>query len=353
MKIKSITTSKLFILLVFLLTGFSIVIAQKTKPSKETQNALNELLSNTKKEKKIEYTDREELQEQIKSAFLKWSQKVEFEKQADYKVRIQKQSQSKFTEICIEEIKKKINSFRPSDLNINLLIYDAENEFFPIVFKFKEKKWEKQVKISIDKAQNFKEAEWHNLQWKKEESDWCFIYNDLFPSKIYLNSNSYDITFKLPLLNQEEIKFAFNDFGIENLYLNKFIFNYLKATEKEKDHIIYSPDGVANARKNYETGVGLDDKGGYIQSKRTLINKKNIVSKCYDVGDQGIVVVSVEIDRDGKVISATPGVKGTTTNSKCLFDTARQMAMETKFNSDPKAPASQSETIIYKFTFSK
>ncbi len=196
------------------------------------------------KEKKYEYTDRGSIQKSIKSSFLKWSQKGEFEKQADYEVRLQNQSQSKFTEICIEEIRKKINSFHSSDLSVNLLTYDAENEFFPTVFKFKGREWKNQVRISIDKAQNFKENEWRNFQWRKEESSWCFIYNDMFPSKIYLGSNSFDTTFKLPLSNQEEITVAFDDLEIETPHLKGFVFNYSTAMEKEKENNIYSPDEI-------------------------------------------------------------------------------------------------------------
>src|SRR5690554_2865474 len=178
------------------------------------------------KEKKYEYTDRGSIQKNIQSAFLKWNQKGEFEKQTDYEVRLQKQSKSKFTEICIEEIKKKINSFRSSDLSMNLLTYDSEKEIFPTLFKFKGREWKTNQKISIDKAQNFKEKEWQNFQWQKEESNWCFIDNDLLPSIISLKSNSHYTTVNLPLPNQEEITVAFNDLGIENPYLKNFVFNY-------------------------------------------------------------------------------------------------------------------------------
>lgn len=349
MKIKSIKISKLLILLVFVFTSFNNVSAQDPKTDKSTTDALSSILNGpkTEKEKKYKYTDREVLQKNIKSSFLNWSQKGEFEKQADYELRIQKQSQSKFTEICIQEIKKKINSFSSSDLIINLLTYDAENEVLPAVFTFKEREWKNQVKISIDKAQNFKEVEWRNLQWQKEKSKWCFIHNDLFPSKIYLNSNSYEITFKLPLPNQEEIKVAFNDLGIENPYLKDFIFNY--STSMEEENNISFSDGIPSVRIDYGTGVGLDGDGGYLLGGRRAVDKKIIVPKCYEAGT---VVVSIEVDRNGKVISATPGVRGTTNISKCLLDPARQMAMETKFNSDPKAPESQMGKIIYRFGIS-
>lgn len=369
----------LFFQLCFLFTGFSSVFAQgqapviqkeekpkqvttptetkpieqpkvEPKPDQSTTDALSTILVAPKQEKveKYEYTDRGSIQKNIKSVFFNWSQKGEFEKQADYEVRIKKQSQSKFTEICIEEIKKKINSFRSSDLSINLLTYDAENEFFPTVFKFKGREWKNQVKISIDKAQNFKENEWRKFHWQKEESIWCLINNELFPSKIYLKRNSHYITFNLPLPNQEEITVSFNDLGIENPYLKDFIFNYSTALGKESN--IYSPDGDPNASSYYGIRKGLDGDGNYLLGGRKAIVKKIIVQDC---NQEGTVVVDIDVDRSGNVTKAIPGGKGTTTNSKCLLDPARRAALETKFNSDPNAPESQIGRIIYRFSLSE
>lgn len=367
MKTKSLKLRIIFILMFFLFICPSVGFAQNhagnikkeidkepvvkkpdLKPDQSTTDALSSILNGPKSDRVFIYNDREMLQKNIKTSFLKWSQKGEFEKQADYEERIQKQSQNKFTEICVKEIKKKTNSFRSSDLSVSLLTYDAENEFFPTVFKFKGREWKNQVKISIDKAQNFKENEWRKFQWQKEKSTWCFIDNGLFPSKIYLESNSFDITFNLPLSNQEEITVAFNDLGIENPYVKDFIFNYSTAIEKENN--INSQDGVPSARVNYNTGVGLDGDGSYQIGGRRVIDKVIIVQDC---NQEGIVVVDIEVDRNGNVTNAIPGVRGTTNTSRCLLDPARQMAMETKFNSDPKAPESQMGRIIYRFSLSE
>lgn len=345
MKPKLLKMRIFFILLFFVFTGFSYMSAQELKqelkPDKSTADALSSVLNAP--------NDRDSIQKNIKSTLLNWSQKGEFEKQADYEVRLQKQSQSKFTEICFEEIKKKINSFSSSDLSINLLTYDAENEFFPTAFKFKGREWKNHVKISINKAQIFKENEWHNLKWQKAESSWCFIVNDLFPSKIYLESNSFDITFKLPLPNQEEITVAFNDLEIENPYLKDFIFNYSTAIQKEKENKIYSQYGVPSAKNNYGIGTGLDGDGNYLLGGRKVLIKEKFVQEC---NEAGTVVVSIEVDRNGKVISAISGVRGTTNNSKCLLEPAKRAALTTKFNSDEKAPAVQIGKIIYRFTLS-
>ena len=60
-----------------------------------------------------------------------------------------------------------------------------------------------------------------------------------------------------------------------------------------------------------------------------------------------------EVDNNGKVIKAIPGVKGSTNTSPCLLEPAKQAALKTKWNADLKAPIKQKGTIIYKFSLSK
>ncbi|MGB8705504.1 MAG: energy transducer TonB, partial [Gillisia sp.] len=61
----------------------------------------------------------------------------------------------------------------------------------------------------------------------------------------------------------------------------------------------------------------------------------------------------IEVNQQGQVIKAIPGVKGTTNNASCLTDPARRAALATKFNSDPKAPSKQVGVIIYNFKLSE
>ena len=63
----------------------------------------------------------------------------------------------------------------------------------------------------------------------------------------------------------------------------------------------------------------------------------------------GIVVVEIIVDRDGNVISAREGVKGTTTTDPLLLKLAREAALKSKFNSDINAPVHQKGTITYYF----
>ncbi len=111
-----------------------------------------------------------------------------------------------------------------------------------------------------------------------------------------------------------------------------------------------SPDGDPNAKSYYGTGKGLDGDGNYRLGGRKALNKEKIVQDC---NESGIVVVKIEVNQSGKVVRATPGIKGTTNSVTCLMEPAKRAALATRFNSDAKAPVKQVGTIIYQFKLSE
>jgi len=69
----------------------------------------------------------------------------------------------------------------------------------------------------------------------------------------------------------------------------------------------------------------------------------------YDYQGEGRVVVEVSVDRSGKVIQATPGIKGSTTLDEYLLKVAKDAAMKATFSAKPDAPTVQKGTITYNF----
>lgn len=69
----------------------------------------------------------------------------------------------------------------------------------------------------------------------------------------------------------------------------------------------------------------------------------------YNSKSEGKVVVEIRVDRSGKVISASPGKAGTTTNDPVLREAAKAAALKARFNSDPNAAEVQVGTITYTF----
>ncbi|MCA0133567.1 energy transducer TonB [Winogradskyella alexanderae] len=60
-----------------------------------------------------------------------------------------------------------------------------------------------------------------------------------------------------------------------------------------------------------------------------------------DCNEYGLVVVRIEVNRQGSVIKAEPGIKGTTNTHPCLLEPAKKIAESHKWPPDPNAPTRQ------------
>lgn len=87
-------------------------------------------------------------------------------------------------------------------------------------------------------------------------------------------------------------------------------------------------------------GISYDLQGRGIQSFPAIK---------YDYQGDGIVVVSVSVNQSGKVIQATPGIKGSTTLDENLLRIAKEAALGTSFEVKKDAPAVQKGTISITF----
>lgn len=95
------------------------------------------------------------------------------------------------------------------------------------------------------------------------------------------------------------------------------------------------------------SGGGSGGGSGYSLGNRKALSKP---APKYTCDEAGKVVVEVTVDQNGKTISATPGIKGTTNTARCLLDQAKIAAMNTKWDADSNAPAKQVGKIIYNFS---
>jgi outer membrane biosynthesis protein TonB len=69
----------------------------------------------------------------------------------------------------------------------------------------------------------------------------------------------------------------------------------------------------------------------------------------YDSKEQGKVVVTIKVDRNGNVTSAVAGAKGTNVSDQALWQLAKDAALKSRFATDPNAPDTQVGTITYNF----
>ena len=100
----------------------------------------------------------------------------------------------------------------------------------------------------------------------------------------------------------------------------------------------------------YYGNTGSGSGGNYNLAGRKALSKPIEKPDCQE---EGIVVVKIEVNKNGKVIRAVPGVKGSDNTADCLLEPAKQAALKTTWNADSKAPSKQIGYIIYKFSLSK
>ena len=86
------------------------------------------------------------------------------------------------------------------------------------------------------------------------------------------------------------------------------------------------------------TGYGLKGRGSPSKSK--------VLPEC---DEEGSVVVEIHVNRQGSVVKAIPGKRGTTGVS-CLYEAARKTALTYKWPSNSKAPADQVGFVVINFS---
>lgn len=105
-------------------------------------------------------------------------------------------------------------------------------------------------------------------------------------------------------------------------------------------------DGDPYATSYYGAPGSGSGTGGYGLSGRSLVSKGKVQQEC---NEEGRVVVRIVVGRNGQVIQATPGVKGTTNNAPCLLEPAKKTALQHRWNPDSNAPAEQIGFVVVNF----
>ena len=131
--------------------------------------------------------------------------------------------------------------------------------------------------------------------------------------------------------------------------------------KKKLDNLI---GGVKNSDGNTDGGEGPDNQGGnkgqldgdpYAPSYfggsgpgkggvgfglggRGRPSKRIYKQEC---NEYGLVVVRIEVNRQGKVVKAEPGIRGTTNTHPCLLEPAKKIALSHKWPADADAPTRQ------------
>lgn len=104
-------------------------------------------------------------------------------------------------------------------------------------------------------------------------------------------------------------------------------------------------DGDPNASTHSGGGIGTNGIAFNLGGRTVAELKKPV----YESQAQGTVVVTIRVNRYGKVVNATAGAKGSTTTNSYLYARAKEAALQTTFDAKPNAPEVQIGTIVYHF----
>ncbi len=105
-----------------------------------------------------------------------------------------------------------------------------------------------------------------------------------------------------------------------------------------------SPDGAIDADDIEQEGGGQGVEYSLTGRDANLLPRPD-----YTTPAEGRVVVRIVVDREGVVIRASAGARGTTTTDATLHRLAEDAAKRARFNRSPNAPEEQTGTITYIF----
>ena len=98
---------------------------------------------------------------------------------------------------------------------------------------------------------------------------------------------------------------------------------------------------------SYYNNAGLGGiSKGYGLNGRNLQSNGKVVQEC---NQEGTVVVRITVNQQGDVITAEPGVKGSTNTHPCLLTPAKETAMLHKWYPDNRAPEQQIGFVVIQF----
>jgi len=108
-------------------------------------------------------------------------------------------------------------------------------------------------------------------------------------------------------------------------------------------------DGDPYAPSYFGSGGSGSGGVGYGLNGRGQPTRKIFKQEC---NESGMVVVKIEVDKNGKVVSAEPGVRGTTNTAPCLLEPAKKIALSHKWPANSEAPTRQIGFVSVNFELS-
>lgn len=155
--------------------------------------------------------------------------------------------------------------------------------------------------------------------------------------------------------NVEEVPIGL--YKVKFTWGNKVLFDTIRVEQNKFKHIFANfINGKVEIRSNENYHRINSEEASYNTPLKTGVlydlpgrSIYKIPAPKYDSQSEGRIVVEVSVDRQGKVIQAIPGTKGSTTLDEYLLKVSREAALDAVFESNPSAPLVQKGTITYNF----
>ena len=117
---------------------------------------------------------------------------------------------------------------------------------------------------------------------------------------------------------------------------------------------LFSPkQNESGAKGNIDGGHGNLAEGDVYSRPIAELDGRRVLSPprhpSYNIRQSGKVVVTIKVDRDGRVVEAQPGGVGTTLADKQAWEAAQKSAIKIQFNAKSDAPEYQYGTVTYVF----
>ena len=159
-----------------------------------------------------------------------------------------------------------------------------------------------------------------------------------------------DETLKIPSLEDSVLVTEDNFDDLKTEIISSELQNALSKLDEinspQSNDSLDSPNNLVLSSNINNTIIGESQDGYSLSENRFAITKVKPNYKCDELGK---VVVRVWVNREGRTIKAEPGIRGTTESASCLFQEAKNAALQTTWTPYFDAPDIQIGQITYNF----
>lgn len=221
-----------------------------------------------------ENSDYVDLISSISEKFNDWLKKGEFEKSDDYVKRLNLREIT-FLEICEAAVQKTLakeveyvsgeNWYGDNSGEESFILYEynADKEFFPFYFRYKQIEFQDTIFVPFSDAKTFKEqTDYYSISYSKQRKDYAFSNYYIYPTSIIFQNVNGKKAIEVPLNFSEipkQIQFTTNDLKLTNYNFEELHFDF-NDYKNRKSEILLTNAQQMEEKEDLETALSLYSK---------------------------------------------------------------------------------------------